>query len=78
MGRGYGRSAIYQLPRGVLTDPKHRMANVYGYLLATVAADSRISFEFHQIREADIRAALTPGYKDALVQFCAEQNGEPQ
>jgi hypothetical protein len=25
----------------------------------------------------EIRAALAPGYKDALVKFCVEQNGKP-
>jgi hypothetical protein len=41
-------------------------------------ADDIISFEFREIREADIRAALAPGYRDALVQFCVEQNGKPK
>jgi len=68
----------YQLPRGVATQPGHRMANVYGYLLATVDPDSKISFEFHEIGEADIRAALAPGFKDTLVRFCVEHNGKPR
>lgn len=68
----------YQLPRGVETQPGHRMANGYGYLLATVDADGEIRFEFHQISEADIRAALTPDFKDKLVRFCMEENGRPR
>ena len=68
----------YQLPQGVASQPGHRVANVYGYLLATVDADSRISFEFHEIGEADIRAVLGPGFKDTLVRFCVERNGKPR
>ncbi len=75
---GTAGARFYQLPEGVPSQPKHRMANVYGYLLSTVGADSQIGFEFHEIREADIRAALAPGYRDALVQFCVEQNGKPK
>jgi hypothetical protein len=75
---GTGGAQFFQLPRGLEARPGHRMANVYGYLLATVGAESEISFEFHQIREADLRAVIAPGYKDALVQFCVEQNGKPR
>jgi 3',5'-cyclic AMP phosphodiesterase CpdA len=74
---GTAGARFYQLPEGVPSQPEHRMANVYGYLLSTVGADNQISFEFREIREADIRAALAPGYKDTLVQFCVEQNGKP-
>ena len=75
---GTAGARFYQLPRGVATQPKHRMANVYGYLLATVSANGKMSFEFQEIGEADIRTALTPGYKDTLVHFCVEENGKPK
>jgi len=75
---GTGGAQFYQLPRGLETRPGHRMANVYGYLLATVDADSKISFEFHEVGEADIRASLVPGFKDTLVRFCVERNGKPR
>jgi hypothetical protein len=75
---GSAGAQFYQLPLGVAAEPKHRMANVYGYLLAMVSADSQISFEFHEIGEADIRAVLAPVFKDTLVQFCMERNGRPR
>jgi hypothetical protein len=75
---GTAGARFYQLPQGVPNQPKHRMANVYGYVLATVGTDNKIGFEFHEIHEADIRAALAPGYRDALVQFCVEKNGKPR
>ena len=74
---GTAGARFYQLPEGVPSQPKHRMANVYGYLLSTVGADSPDRLQVSRVREADIRAALAPGYRDALVQFCVEQTANP-
>lgn len=53
------------------------MTDVYGYLLATAAADGSISFAFHKFSLEDLLAvnAKTP---EPLVRWCFEENRQLQ
>ncbi len=70
---GSAGAVRYRLPvdRGLSTLAK---TDVYGYLLGTVAADGSVSFEFKEIREADIPAAVVNEFSADQVKWCFEQN----
>ena len=63
----------YPLPAGVAEGETAR-TNVYGYLLATVAPDRSISFEFREIRRAEIPPETVTRYSAASVDQCFEGN----
>ncbi len=63
----------YTLPPGVVQGPK-AMANVYGYLVATVAGDGSISFSFQRVSVADLLKANQGRLPESLVHWCDEQN----
>jgi hypothetical protein len=63
----------YPLPPGVKAGPGAR-TKVYGYLLATVAADGRITFEFRQVGEQDVPQPVVSRYGADTVRWCFEQN----
>ena len=69
---GTGGAAWYELPEDV-GGSNHQLAHVYGYLLATVAADSAIQFEFMPVSEQDA-GAVTPRYSPGLVHQCFTNN----
>jgi len=48
--------------------------DVYGYLLATVAPDGTISFQFREIKESDIPAGVVNEFSPEQVKWCFEQN----
>ena len=50
------------------------MTNVYGSLVATVLPGGEIRFEFHQINEPDIPAAVTARYGQDFVHWCIVNN----
>ncbi len=58
---GTGGAVRYPLPPGS-ADALGAMANVYGSLVGTVRRNGEISFEFVQLSEADIPAAVTARY----------------
>jgi hypothetical protein len=47
---------------------------VYGYLLATVAPDGTIAFQFKEIQEPDIPAGVVHEFSPEQVKWCFEQN----
>jgi hypothetical protein len=50
------------------------MTDVYGYLLATVAGDGTIQFEFKQVSQSDVPAATVNEFTADQVKWCFEQN----
>jgi hypothetical protein len=48
--------------------------DVYGYLLATVAPDGTITFEFKEVKEADVPASVVSEFSPAQVDWCFTQN----
>jgi len=50
------------------------MTDVYGYLLATVAADGSISFEFKQVNESDVPDSVVKEFSREQVDWCFTQN----
>ncbi|HYT31659.1 MAG TPA: hypothetical protein VEO37_03625, partial [Thermoanaerobaculia bacterium] len=63
----------YPLPAGVAEGETAR-TNVYGYLLATVALDWSIGFEFKEIRRAEIPPETLTRYSAPFVDQCFEGN----
>ena len=53
------------------------MTDVYGYLLATVAADGTISFDFKQVGENDIPAEVVTQFTAQRVRWCFAENKSP-
>jgi Calcineurin-like phosphoesterase len=66
----------YPLPAGV-TQGESARTNVYGYLVATVAPDRSIRFEFREIRRADVPPETVTRYSAAFVDQCFEGNRQP-
>ncbi|HEV2721500.1 MAG TPA: hypothetical protein VG323_15875 [Thermoanaerobaculia bacterium] len=66
---GTAGAVRYKLPPG--TQGKE---NTYGYLMATVAADGSIKFEFHEVARADIPSATVTRYGETLVDWCFKEN----
>jgi hypothetical protein len=50
------------------------MTNVYGYVLATVAPDGSIAFEFKEVKEADVPASVVNEFSREQVNWCFTQN----
>ena len=50
------------------------MTNVYGYVLATVAPDGGITFEFKEVKEADVPASVVNEFSREQVNWCFTQN----
>jgi hypothetical protein len=48
--------------------------DVYGYLLATVAQDGTITFQFRDVKEPDIPASVVKEFSHDQVSWCFEQN----
>ncbi len=48
--------------------------DAYGYLLATVAPDGSISFQFKQVNEPDIPASVVSEFSSEQVHWCFTQN----
>jgi hypothetical protein len=48
--------------------------DVYGYLLATVAPDGSIAFEFKEVKEADVPASVVTEFSRQQVNWCFAQN----
>jgi hypothetical protein len=53
------------------------MTDVYGYLLATVASDGSITFEFKQVNEEDVPAATVNEFSQQQVHWCFAENKSP-
>jgi hypothetical protein len=50
------------------------MTDVYGYLLATVAPDGSMTFEFKEVRDADVPASVVNEFSHEQVNWCFAQN----
>ena len=50
------------------------MTDVYGYLLATVAADGGISFAFQKLAVDDLLKANDAKFPEPLVRWCYNEN----
>ena len=50
------------------------MTDIYGYLLATVAPDGTINFQFKEINESDVPASVVNEFSPEQVKWCFEQN----
>jgi hypothetical protein len=53
------------------------MTDVYGYLLATVAPDGSMTFEFKEVKEADVPAGVVTEFSREQVNWCFAQNKSP-
>jgi hypothetical protein len=63
----------YALPPGA-THAREAKTNTYGYLVGTVGADGSIRFDFHEIVEADIPAAVVTRFTRDFVHQCFVDN----
>ena len=70
---GSAGAVRYRLPqdRGTATVA---MTDVYGYLLATVAPDGSMTFEFKEVKEADVPANVVNEFSQQQVDWCFTQN----
>ncbi len=50
------------------------MTDVYGYLLATVAPDGSMTFEFKEVKEADVPTSVVNEFSHQQVNWCFAQN----
>jgi hypothetical protein len=69
---GTGGAVRYRLPADHGTG--FARTDVYGYLLATVAADGSITFEFQQVMPSDVPTATVNEFTPEAVKWCFEQN----
>jgi hypothetical protein len=72
---GTAGAVRYDLPSKATRGPGAR-TNVYGYLLATVNADGTIHFEFRNLEETSVPAAIVARYKPEFVHWCWDQNSQ--
>jgi len=68
---GTAGAVRYKLPDGA---PSTAKQDVYGYLLATVAADGTIQFSFQEVRESDVPQYVRQRYPATLVPWCFAHN----
>jgi hypothetical protein len=70
---GSAGAVRYRLPedRGRSTIAK---TDIYGYLLATVAVDGSISFQFKEVKESDIPEPVVKEFSPEQVRWCFEHN----
>ncbi|MGB8768758.1 MAG: hypothetical protein WCC92_04035 [Candidatus Korobacteraceae bacterium] len=73
---GSAGAVRYRLPKdhGAATIA---MTDVYGYLLATVAPDGSMTFEFKEAKEADVPASVVTEFSHEQVEWCFTQNKAP-
>jgi hypothetical protein len=70
---GTAGAVRYRLPTN-LFGSKHARTDVYGYLLGTVQPDGEIRFNFREIQQKDIPAAVVDRYGSKQVTACFEEN----
>jgi hypothetical protein len=72
---GTAGAVRYSLP----ADAKNARAaetNVYGYLLATVAADATVTFEFRRVSEKDVPPSVMEKFTPEFVHWSFEKNSD--
>lgn len=70
---GTAGAVRYALPQPRPADAKE---NVYGYLLATVAPNGTIKFEFKEVKDADIPQPVRQKYPANFVDWCFAHNSQ--
>ncbi len=70
---GTGGAIRNKLPQAASPGAK---TDVYGYLLATVARDGKIQFEFQEIKEPDVPDEVRQRYPSWLVPWCFAHNSQ--
>jgi hypothetical protein len=65
----------YKLPPGAPPAPAS-LTDVYGYLLATVAADGTIDFEFKKLDQKDVPDSVKQRYPAEFVPWCFAHNSQ--
>ena len=70
---GTAGAVRYPLPAEVTPGPAAR-THVYGYLAGRVATDGVITFNFHELSQADLERSLPTDYDSADAAFCYEEN----
>ncbi len=70
---GSAGAVRYRLPLN-LDAAKLARTDVYGYLLASVAEDGTITFQFKDIKEDDVPASVVNEFSREQVNWCFEQN----
>lgn len=70
---GTAGAVRYRLPKDLAGSEVHQ-TDVYGYVLATVADDGTIQFEFKQINPSDIPAATLKEFGPSVVDACFTDN----
>ncbi|MGC2112562.1 MAG: hypothetical protein WA655_23790, partial [Candidatus Korobacteraceae bacterium] len=73
---GSAGAVRYRLPVN-LDAARIAKTDIYGYLLATVAADGTISFEFKDVQQSDVPASVVKEFTPEQVKWCFEQNTSP-
>jgi len=70
---GSAGAVRYRLPKDYAAATV-AMTDVYGYLLATVAADGTISFNFQQVSESDVPESVVKEFSAERVHWCFAEN----
>jgi calcineurin-like phosphoesterase family protein len=70
---GTAGAVRYRLPKE-LSAATIAKTDVYGYLLATVAPNGKIAFEFRKVNEADVPTEVKDEFSQKQVDFCFDQN----
>jgi Calcineurin-like phosphoesterase len=70
---GTAGAVRYKLPDGA---PSTAKKDVYGYLIATVAADGTIQFSFEEVHESDVPKYVRQRYPATLVPWCFAHNSQ--
>lgn len=70
---GTAGAVRYALPANA-KDARAAETNVYGYLLGSVAADGKITFEFQRVVESDVPAAVSGKFTPEFVHWCFAEN----
>jgi hypothetical protein len=65
----------YKLPDDAPPAPAS-LKDVYGYLLATVAADGTVDFKFEKVGEGDVPQSVKQRYPDKFVPWCFAHNSQ--
>jgi len=73
---GTGGAQRYNLPPEA-SAAKAAKTRVYGFLLATVKPSGEIRFDFQQLNEHDVPAAVNARYTAQFVHWCFAQNSQP-
>ncbi len=70
---GTAGAVRYRLPQN-WKDARVAETDVYGYLLGTVGPNGEIRFDFQELHETDVPAAVTSRYVPGFVHWCFAEN----